>query len=81
MLPSPESLMIIATIFIAIFSGISCLVAYRIHQSTQKRDEEINDILKKLTIATLVGGRGVGYEETTIRSFLDMLKKFDDLEP
>jgi len=75
-----ETIMVIATVFIAIFSGISCLVAYRIHQSTQKRDKEVQDILKKLTAATLVGGRGVGYEETMARSFKDMLKELDQLE-
>ena len=75
-----ETIMVIATVFIAIFSGISCLVAYRIHQSTQKRDKEVQDILKKLTAATLVGSRGVGYEETMARSFKDMLKELDQLK-
>ena len=75
-----ETIMVISTVFIATFSGISCLVAYRIHQSTQKRDEEIQDILEKLIAATLASGPGVGREETMARCFKEQLKKLRELE-
>jgi len=75
-----DALMVIATICIAIFSGISCLVAYRIHQSTQKRDEEMQDILEKLIAATLASGPGVGDEKLMARCFKVQLKELRELK-
>lgn len=75
-----DTIMVIATIAIALFSGISCLVACRIHQSTKNRDGEIDNILKNLTAATLVSAQGIGYEETIIDSFKTLRKKLDEPE-
>jgi nitrate reductase gamma subunit len=75
-----DIIMVIATVAIAIFSGISCLVAHRIHQSTQKRDKEINDILEKLIAATLASGQGAGYEKTMAGFFKDQLKALRELK-
>ena len=74
-----ETLMVIATIVIAIFSGVSCLVAYRIHQATSKRDNEIKNVLQQLISATLVSGPGIGEPETVTRLFTEQLKKIKEL--
>ncbi len=70
-----SAILALATISIAIFSGVSCLVAYLIHQSTQKRDKETKDILEKLIAATLASGPGVGEEKTMARCFKEQLKE------
>uniref|UniRef100_A0A6M3L0S8 Uncharacterized protein n=1 Tax=viral metagenome TaxID=1070528 RepID=A0A6M3L0S8_9ZZZZ len=75
-----ETIIVIATVVIAIFSGISCLVAYQIHQSTQKRDKETKDILEKLIAATLASGPGVGLEDTMARCFKEQLKKLREIK-
>jgi len=75
-----DVLMVIATIFIAVFSGISCLVAYRIHQSTQKRDSEIKNILEQLVAATLASGPGIGESETMAKCFKEQLNAIRKLE-
>lgn len=72
---SANLIMVIATVVIAIFSGLSWFVAYRIHQSTQKRDEELQDILEKLIAATLASGPGLGEEKTMARGFKSQLKE------
>ena len=73
-------LIVLATVVIAIFSALTWFASRRIHQSTQKKDKEIKIILKHLTAATLVGGRGVGYEKTMLNTFKEMLKELDALE-
>ena len=77
---STNIIMAIATIVIAIFSGLSFFVAYRIHQSTQKRDEELQDILEKLIAATLASGPGIGEEKTMARCFKEQLKELRSLK-
>ena len=67
-------MMIIATVVIAISSVISCIVASLIHKSTQKRDEEMKDIVEKLIAATLVSGRGIGSETMAAGLFHIQLK-------
>jgi hypothetical protein len=73
-------IMVVATVAIAIFSGLSCLVAYRIHQSTQKRDGEIQEILDQLVAATLASGPGIGEEKTMARCFKEQLKELRELQ-
>ena len=73
-------IMVIATVVIAIFTGLSSFVAYRLHQSTQKRDEEIQDMVEKLIAATLASGPGVGEEKTMARCFKAQLKELRELK-
>ena len=75
-----EVLMASATLIIAIFSIVSCYVAYRIHQATQKRDKELQDILEKLIAATLASGPGVGEEKTMARCFKEQLRELRELK-
>ena len=67
--------MVIATIFIAISSVISCIVASLIHKSTQKRDEEMKDIIEKLVAATLVSAPTMVSETNAAHRFYIQLKE------
>ena len=77
---STNLIMSIATVIIAIFAGFSCFVAYRIHQSTQQRDKETQDMIEKLIAATLASGPGVGEEKTMARCFKMQLKELRELK-
>jgi hypothetical protein len=75
-----DIIMALATVVIATFTGVSCYVAYRIHQSTQQRDKEFQDILEKLIAATLASGPGLGEEKTMARCFKEQLRELRELK-
>ena len=53
-------IMVIATVVIAIFSGVSCLVAYRIHQASIQRHKETDQMYHNLVSAIMASGKSFG---------------------
>lgn len=51
-----DFLMVLSTVAIAFFSGLTWNISKRIHESTEKRDSEVNDILLKLAASNLTAG-------------------------
>lgn len=70
----------LATVVIALFTILMWWVSHRIHQATQKRDNEISEILINLTAATLVNPIAVEREDIIIQSFEKLRKKVRNIE-
>ncbi len=58
-----ETLMVIATIFMAIFSGLTVYLSFRIQQDGTKRDKMMSELIIKLTASVLASGNAVGKED------------------
>lgn len=63
-------LMVIATIVIAIFAGLSWYTTFQIKKDAEKRDNNINELFIKLTAGIMASGKTTGEPKMGARLFL-----------
>lgn len=66
-----ESIMVIATVFMAIFSGLTWKVSRQIKKDGMSRDAEVRDLFIKLTAGVMAAGRAAADPPIAARLFVE----------
>jgi len=66
-----EAIMVIATVFMALFSGLTWNVSRQIKKDGMSRDAEVHDLYIKLTAGIMASGRAAGDPPIAARLFVE----------